>query len=74
MQSKCKVYVKHFSGIKIAWMIDNSKPSFWDDPNHFFLHVGTIDLKSEKTQVCTIHSITDLAVSLKIKKHEVSPV
>ena len=73
MQSKRKVYVKHFSGIKIACMINNSKP-LWDGPNHFFLHVGTNDSKLEKTQVCTVQSITDLTVSLKNKKHEVSPV
>ena len=43
-------------------------------PQSLFLHVETNDSKSEKTQVCTVQSITDLTVSLKNKKHEVSPV
>ena len=30
-------------------MIDYSKPSVRHDPDHFILHIGTNDLKSEKS-------------------------
>ena len=51
MKANCKVYVKHLSGANTDCIIGNSKPSLYDDPNHFILHVDTNDFKLEKTPV-----------------------
>ena len=69
---KVKVYVKRFSGAKTDCMIDYSKSSVRHDPDHFILHVGANDLKSEKSPEFIAESIIDLAVSLKNYKRVVS--
>lgn len=61
MKSSCKVFGKHFSGTKTDGMIGNTKLFLRDDPDHFLLHVGTNDLKSEKTRECIAESIIDSA-------------
>ena len=71
-EKNCKVYVKHFSGAKNDSMINYSKTSLQDDSDHFILHVGTNNLKSEKRPECIAELIIDLAVSLKIETREVS--
>ena len=72
MKSNCKFYVKHFPGAKIDCMIDYSKLSVQEGPDHFIWHIGVNDLKSEKRPECIAESIIDLDVFLKNEKLEVS--
>ena len=39
---------------------------------HFVLHVGTIDLKSEKPSKAIVKEIMNIAISLKSEAHHVS--
>lgn len=53
-------------------MIDYSRPSLQNNRDHFILHLGKNDLKSEKNPECIRESIVDLAISLKNEKRDVS--
>ena len=53
-------------------MNDYVKPSARSSPDHFILHVGKIDLLSNKSPEEIAISITDLATSIKDEKHDVS--
>ena len=53
-------------------MHDYQKPLVRSSPDHFILHVGTNDLLSNKSPEEIARSITDLATSIKNKKHDVS--
>ena len=57
MKSNCKFMLNNFSGAKNESMSDYLKLFLRDDPDHFILHVGTNDLKSEKIDIC-ISNIT----------------
>ena len=47
-------------------MVDHVKPTLRDDkPDHIILHVGTNDLRTEKTGNQITKSIMDLTTSLK---------
>ena len=49
-------------------MHDHAKPTIREiNPKHIFLHVGTSDLKSEKTASQIAYSIIELANSLRMK-------
>ena len=65
-KSKCKIYVKPFSGDKTSCMKDYVKPSLRSTPNHFFfLHVGMNELRSNQTSELISKEIVDFATSLK---------
>ena len=51
-------------------MIDYSRPSLQNNRDHFILHPGKNDLKSEKNPACIRESIVDLAISLKNEKRD----
>ena len=46
---QCRVYVKYFSIAKTQYMRDYLKPWPRQNPSHFVLHMGTNNLKSEKS-------------------------
>ena len=46
---QCKVHVKHFSIAKTQCMKDHLKPSLRQNLSNFILHVGTNNLKSDKS-------------------------
>ena len=48
------------------------KTSVRSSPDHFFLHVGTNDLSSNKSSEEIARSIIDLVTSVKNKRHDVS--
>ena len=66
------VYMKPLLGAKTVCMLDYSKFSVRDDRDHFILHVGTNDLKSEKSPEFNAESIIDCPVSLTNEKRDVS--
>ena len=67
----CNVFVKTFSGAKIACMHNYVKPSVRSSSDHLILHVGTNDLLPNKSSEELARSITDLATSIKNEKHDV---
>ena len=72
LNANCKVFVKTFSGAKIACMYDYVKPMVRSSPDHFILHVGSNELSSDKSPELMARSIIDLATSIKNEKHDVS--
>ena len=50
MKSNEIIYVKSFPWAKIADMIDHAKPSQRYNPDQIILHMGTNDLRTQKTQ------------------------
>ena len=48
------------------------KPSLRENPDHFILHVGTIDLNKERSPELIAKSIVDLATTLKGSSRYVS--
>ena len=68
----CNVFVKTFSGAKVACMHNYVKPSVRSSSDHLILHVGTNDLLPNKSSEELARSITDLATSIKNEKHDVS--
>ena len=71
MESKDRIYVKTFPGAKIECMEDYVKPSLKYNPNVFLLHVGTNDLRSEKSPVDIGNDILTLAKKIKTPNNEV---
>ena len=66
VRHKYLIKVRSFSGAKVSCMVDHSKPTLRDDkPDHTILHVGTNDLRTEKTASQIANSIMDLTTSLK---------
>ena len=72
IQTNCKVFIKTFSGATVSCMEDYMKPSLRNPPDHFFLHIGTNDLSSDKSPHEIVESIINLACQLKNEKHDVS--
>ena len=72
INSKCKIFVKTFSGATTTCMEDYIKPSLRMSPDHFILHTGTNDLASSKTSQEIANSIINLACQLKTDSHDVS--
>ena len=66
IKHKYLVKKRPFSSAKTSCMQDNAKPTIREiNPEHIILHVGTNDLKSEKTGSQIANSIIELANSLK---------
>ena len=66
VRHKYLIKVRSFSGAKVSCMVDHVKPTLRDDkPDHIILHVGTNDLRTEKTGNQITKSIMDLTTSLK---------
>ena len=59
LQGNCKVYVKHFSGVKTTCMKDYIKLSQCENSDHYILHVGTNDLCLYKSPELITKSIID---------------
>ena len=60
------VKVRRFTTAKISCMQDHVKPTIRDiNPQQIILHVGTNDLKTERTASQIAKSIIDLSISLK---------
>ena len=73
INSKCKIFVKRFSGATTTCMKDYIKPSLRTfSPDHFILHTGTNDLASSKTSQEIANSIINLACQLKTDSLDVS--
>ena len=71
-KSECKIYVKSFPVVKTSSVKDYVKPLLISTPNHFILHVPTVDLNSNQTSEVIAKDIVDLATSLKNNQHDVS--
>ena len=72
MQSKdTKVVVRSFAGAKTTQMMHYAKPAEEDNPSLYILHIGTNDLKENKSAVEIADEITSLARSLKKDNNEV---
>ena len=73
MQSKnTKVVVRSFAGAKVRQMKHYSKPAEEDNPSLYILHVGTNDLKENKSVDEIAEEITSLSRSLKKGDNEVT--
>ena len=73
MQSKdTKVVVRSFADAKVRQMKHYAKPAEEDNPSPYILHVGTIDLKDNKSAVEIADEITSLTRSLKKDNNEVA--
>ena len=73
MQSKdTKVVVRSFAGAKVRQMKHYAKPAEEDNPSLYILHVGTNDLKENKSVEDIAEDITSLARSLKKGDNEVT--
>ena len=73
MQSKnTRVVVRSFAGAKVRQMMHYSKPAEEDNPSLYILHVGTNDLKENKSVDEIAEEITNLARSLKKGDNEVT--
>ena len=60
------VKVRPFTTAKVSCMQDHVKPTIRDiNPQQIILHVGTNDLKTERTASQIAKSIIDLSISLK---------
>ena len=58
--------VRPFTTAKVSYMQDHVKPTIRDiNPQQIILHVGTNDLKRERTTSQIAKSIIDLSISLK---------
>ena len=67
-----KIYIKSFPGSTINCMSDYIKPSLKYDPDHIIIHVGTNDLRSEKTAVQIAEDIIQLALEVKNDVNDVT--
>ena len=72
INSKCKIFVKTFSGATTTCMEDYIKPSLRMSLDHFILHTRANDLASSKTSQEISNSIINLACQLKTDLHNVS--
>ena len=64
--------MKKFSGAKTKCMKDYMKPSLRESPDHFILHVGTNDLKTEISPELIAKSIVHLATTFEVNSRDVS--
>ena len=69
-KTRCKVFVRTFSGATTQCMGDHMKPCIRVKPNHFILHVGTNDLNSNRPSDEIAKTIIDLASELKSEKSD----
>ena len=73
MQSKdTNVVFRSFAGAKVRQMKHYAKPAEEDNPSLYILHVGTNDLKENKSAVDIADEVTSLARSLKKDNNEVT--
>ena len=73
LKEKQNVYVRSFSDSKIRCMKDYAKPCILvNDIDHIILHLGTNDLKAEKSAQLCSKSIVDLAKSLTSGERKVT--
>ena len=71
MKPNEKIYVKSFSGAKIADMRDYAKPSQRYNPDLFILHMGSNDLHSIKTPEEISDEIINVALEIKTDENEI---
>ena len=72
LNSKCRVFVKHFSGAGTRCMEDYIKPLLGQNSQHFILHAGTNEPCTERSPEIVAKSILNLASTLKSDSHDVS--
>ena len=72
INSKCKIFVKTFSGATTTCMENYIKPSLRMSPDHFILHTRANDLASSKRSQEIVNSIINLVCQLKTNSHDVS--
>ena len=66
IKHKVAVKVRTFTTAKVSCMQDHVKPTIRDiNPQQIILHVGTNDLKTERTASQIAESMIDLTISLK---------
>ena len=66
IKHKVVVKVRTFTTAKVSCMQDHVKPTIRDiNPQQIILHVGTNDLKTERTASQIAESMIDLTISLK---------
>ena len=71
ISSNDKVFIKSFPGAKIECMKDYVKPSLKYNPALLIVHMGTNDLRTEKSQEDIAESITNLSRDIKTNENEV---
>ena len=71
MTSNEKVYVKSFPGAKIECVKDYIKPTLKFNPDAIILHVGTNDLRSEKSAEEIGNEVISLVNTIKTSDNEV---
>ena len=70
--ANCNVFVEAFSGVKTTCVNGYVKLSVRSSPDHFIFQVGSNDPSSVKSSEEIARSVTDLAISIKNKKHDAS--
>ena len=71
MTSNEKVYIKSFPGAKVECMTDYIKPTLKFNPDAIILHIGTNDLRSEKSAEDIGNEILSLVNNIKTPVNEI---
>ena len=58
--------------MKVRSPKDHAKPSLKQNSDHLVLHAGTNDLDSDRSPELISKSITDIAITPRIEKHDVT--
>ena len=66
-----KVVVKQFSGSTTEDMMTYMKPTLICNPDHFMIHVGTNDLKSDQGRETIVRNVVDVANNSKTDINEI---
>ena len=72
LNSKCQVFVKHFSGIGTRCTKEYIKPSLRQKPQDFKFYVGPNELYTKRSPQITAKSTVNLTSTLKINLHGIS--
>ena len=68
---KEKIYVKSFSGATVNDMVDYARPTIRKEPDLIVLHVGSNDLRSNKTANNIASDVVKLALEMKSEKNDI---
>ena len=72
LNSKCQVFVKHFSGIGTRCTKEYMKPSLRQKPQDFNFYVGTNELYAKRSPQITAKSTVYLTSTIKINLYDIS--
>jgi len=66
-----RIYIKSFSGSTVNDMIDYARPTIRKEPDLIILHVGSNDLRSEKTADNIASDVMKLALEMRTENNDV---